>query len=258
MRLNKRKPEKSKLIAVGFCDLGPDDVDLTKAAELSVGGETLAVTGLVPSKNGRKYVHKDDGVTFLIKPDRRGSSRAKFKLSLKKDLSGSVDPDAVLSMRFAGADMDGKGSVTLTRGKFALRKVRGTLIEPNLYLLRTKVKLGGTGKDALKMVLGLATADATPATAPDVEVRFGDSLEAVIPAASFVKKRERFVFKGDVQGITQVVLDYAREMVKIKGKRLDLGSFAEGANAVLVSVRVGSEERAIRVRMIRKGARLRY
>jgi hypothetical protein len=258
VKLNDRRPERSKLIAVGFCDLGPDVVDLTKAAALSVGGETVAVAGLIPSKNGSTYVHEDDGVTFLIKPDRRGSSRAKFKLSMKKDFSGKVDPDADLSMRFAGADLDARGSVTLTKGKYALRRVRGTLLEPDLYLFRAKGKLNGTGKDGLKLLLGLATGSDTPASASEIEVRFGENLEVVIPAADFVKKGDRFEFKGDVQGITRVVLDYAKEMVKIAGKGLDLGAFAEGASAVHVSVRVGSEEKAIRVRMVRKGARLRY
>ena len=130
VKLNDRKPERSKLIAVGFYDLGPGEVDLTKAATLDVGGESVAVPGLAPSANGSKYVHEEAGVSFLIKPDRRGSSRAKFKLRVTKDLAGKVDPDAVLVMRFAGADTAGTGSVTLTGGKYALRRVRGTLVEP--------------------------------------------------------------------------------------------------------------------------------
>ncbi|MHC4471943.1 MAG: hypothetical protein ACYS99_13370, partial [Planctomycetota bacterium] len=175
-----------------------------------------------------------------------------------KDLSGKVDPDAALNMRFEGADLDGKGSVTLTKGKYALRRVRGALLEPNLYLSRAKVKLKGPGKDTLKLLLGLATGSDVPAGVSDVEVRFGESLEVVVPAADFVERGDRFEFKGDVGGITLVVLDYAKEIVKIKGKGLDLGAFAEGANTVLVSVRIGTEDRAVRVRMVRKGSNLRY
>ena len=53
-------------------------------------------------------------------------------------------------------------------------------------------------------------------------------------------------------------VDYLRELVTIKGRNLDLGAFPEGAQAVEITVRIGTDERAVRVRMVRKGKSLKY
>jgi hypothetical protein len=55
-----------------------------------------------------------------------------------------------------------------------------------------------------------------------------------------------------------VVLDYARESIFIAGKKLDLGSFAQGGNPVRISVKLGDDERAVLVRMSRKGTLMKY
>ncbi|MHC4471162.1 MAG: hypothetical protein ACYS99_09385, partial [Planctomycetota bacterium] len=146
----------------------------------------------------------------------------------------------------------------LTKGKYALKRVRGALIEPDLYLARAKAALKGAGKDKLKLVLGLATDASTPGSAQSMRIRFGDKLDVTIPAGSFEGKGERYEFKGDMEGITKVVLDYAKEALTIKGKGMDLGDFAEGASSVLVGIDLGDQGRAVRVRMVRKGAGLRY
>ncbi|MEN8149905.1 MAG: hypothetical protein ABFS86_08785 [Planctomycetota bacterium] len=258
MKLNAKKPEKSKLIAAGIFDTGPDPVDLTMEATLTVGGLEVSIPGLELAPSGKQYRYRDDRLTFLIKPNRRGSSRAKFKLSIKDDLAGKVDPDAVLEIRFECDGMEGRGACTLTSGKFALKKVRGTLIEPTLHLWRMAAKVKGGGKDALKFIVGLATSGPVPATVPDVRVVFGDAIDVTIPAASFERVGDAFLFKGDADGITMVKVDFAKEAVVVKGKNLDLGTFSEGANSMLLGVEIGGEGGIVGVRVNLKGSQLRY
>jgi len=258
VKVNERKPEKSKVIAAGYFDMGPDAMDLTESATLTIGNEVVSVPGLVPNAGATKYVHKVPGLLFQIVPNRRGSSRAKFKLKMTGDLTGKVDPDEDLDLRFECDEVDSRGCCALTSGKYALKKVRGTLLHPNLYLSRVKAKIAGGGKDKLKLVLGLATDGSTPAAAEDVRIRFGDDLDVTIPAGSLTREGDRFVFKGDAEGITQVVVDYARESVTVKGKGMDLGDFPQGACSVLVGIEIGGEGRAVRVRMVRTNAALRY
>jgi hypothetical protein len=256
VRLNEKNPEKSKLIAVGFCDLGPKPIDFSKLAGIDVGHVFATFEGLDPNRKGSKYLHKEDGLLFLIKPSRHGSSFAKFKLKITGNLDGKIDPGAPLDLGFGVDVMEGEGMVTLTNGKYALRRVRGTLIEPNLYLAKAKGRIKGPGKDSVKLLLGLATAGTTPA-ASDLTVRFGD-YEATIPAADFTNKGDRYDYRGSGDGIARVVLDYKKEAIKIQVKGLDLGAYPEGASEVLVGVTLGADRRAVRVRMARKGSSFRY
>ena len=113
------------------------------------------------------------------------------------------------------------------------------------------------GKDSLTRVVGLATDGTTPAAASDFSVEFG-GLFATIPAGSFKKSGDRFTFKGDVNGITSVTLDYAREQITVQAKNADLGPFAAGGNATTIGVQLGSDGRAVTVRTVRSGTSLRY
>jgi len=174
------------------------------------------------------------------------------------DFSGKIDLEGQVELHFKNAALDAEGIVKLTKGRYGLGKVRGALIAPNLYLARATATLKGNGKDALALVVGLATGGTTPADASNVTIGFGNNLLVTIPAASFTKTGDRFVFSGDVGGITKVILDYARETMAVFGKKLDLGEFTAGGNQVQVSVQVGDDARAVAVRMVRKGATMKY
>jgi hypothetical protein len=255
VKLNDRKPEKSKLVASGFFDLGPDAVDLTKPASLTVGGQKVAIAGLVADPSG-KFTHKGDGISFSVKPSKAGSSRAKFKLKMTGDLRGKVDPDAAIEMRFTSDAIDGRGVVTLTKGRYSYRKVRGTLVAPNLYLTKSKGKLKGGGKDALTVIVGMATDGKTPAAA-DVSITFaGKAWE--IDAAEFEREGDAYVYRGAAGGIGMCRLDYGKEQMTVKAKGIDLGTFAEGPQPVVVVLSVGTDERAVGVRMVKKGKGLKY
>ena len=60
---------------------------------------------------GKRFVFTDDAVKFQIKLGK--SSRAKFKLQVKGDLGGRIDPNEPLRIRFATASADGTGTVGL-------------------------------------------------------------------------------------------------------------------------------------------------
>jgi len=254
--VNKKDASKSELVAAGFIDTGPNEVDLKSAASLDVGGFHFNAPSLTPRR--KTFILESEGTTLKIIPKGMGSSRAKFKLITVGDFSGKIDPEGELALRFANSAVDASGTVTLTDGRYALGKIRGALIAPNLYLARARTTLKGSGKDALQMVVGLATGGTTPADASDLTIGFGNNFLVVVPAAAFTKVGDRFLFTGASEGITKVVLDYARERIAIFGKRLDLGEFAEGGNRVLVSVGLGDDMRAVTVRMSRKGSTMKY
>jgi hypothetical protein len=54
------------------------------------------------------------------------------------------------------------------------------------------------------------------------------------------------------------VLDYKRETITVKGKALSLGSYADGSDAVTISIGLGTDSRAVAVRAVKKGTSLKY
>jgi hypothetical protein len=256
-KVNAKDVTKSRLAAKGFFDTGPGAVvGLTAAATLDVGGLHIDASSLTPK--GKAFVLTSGGTTFTIVPNKSGSSHAKFVLKVTGDFTGEVAADGPLTLHFHDATVDGSGTVTLAQGKYALGKVRSALVAPDLYLLRAAAKLKGGGKDKLALLVGFATNGTTPAQASDVEVGFGGTFSATVPAASFIKKGDTFTFKGNIGGVTKVVVNYARETIAVAGSGLDLGTFAQGGNAVTVAIGIGSDARVVDVRMARKGTGLKY
>ncbi len=254
---NASDPLKGKLVSAGVFDTGSEAVDLTGAATLEVGSFVVPIAALPPKGTG--FLYREGGVTLSIKPAKTGSSRAKFKLVVVGDLTGAVDPNQALPVRFANAAVDAGGEVVLTDGKFKLGRQRGALITPGIYLAKARAKLADAGADAFALTAGLATDGQTPAAASDATVAFGDAFAATVPAAAFARKGERWsgeVAVGD--GSVSVVLDYLRETAAVKGKGVELGTFAQGPVPLRVELSVGDAARAVTVRAVRKGASLRY
>ena len=108
------------------------------------------------------------------------------------------------------------------------------------------------------MVLGMVAERPTPAEPADLRLVFGEGVDVTIPAGSFSVTGDRHVFRGNVEGITKVVVDYAKMTVKVRGKGLDLGSIPEGAVELSVAASLGEDARVARMRMVRRGSRLRY
>ena len=257
-RKNAAKPAKSVLKASGFFDTGSQDVDLTAAATLTVGKVDFHVPSLEASPDGRTFRYEDGGLKFTVVKNPFGSSRAKFRLQFTGDLGESVPTDGDLLLRFHNDAVDGACRVQVEKGGFRIGRKRGSLSVPNLFVVRSHAIVAGDGKDELAIIVGLAAGGSTPSSASDVHVRYGTVLDATIPAASFTKKGESYVFKGDVDGITGVTLDYLREQVTIVGKGLDLGAFPAGQSPLTIVVGVGEDERGVAVRVARKGNLLKY
>ena len=255
-KVHAKVAAKSSVSADGIFDTGPDTPDFAAAATLDVGGLHFDIPGLTPA--GKGFTFTGGGVKFSITPNPYGSSRAKFKLDYKGDLTGKVAQNGPLDLYFANAITDGGGTVILDRGAFALGKVSGALVQPNLFIVRARADLNGAGDDELSVIVGLATGGTTPATAPDLTFGFAGSLSATIPAGDFVRKAATDTFTGNVNGITKVVIDYARGQISITGKALTLGNFAEGGNPVLITVGLGADVRAVLVRMGRIGNTMKY
>jgi hypothetical protein len=249
---NASDPAKGKLVSAGTLDTGSADADFTGAATLEVGGFSVPIPALAPKGTGLLF--REGGVTLSIKPSKTGSSRAKFKLVVLGDLTGAVDPNQPLAVRFANAAVDARGEVGLTGGKFKLGRQRGALVAPAVFLAKLKARLADAGPDSFSLLAGLATDGQTPAEAPSVRVEIGDAYAALVPASAFTRQGDRYVAKGDVG----VVLDYLRETVAVKAKGVELGAFAQGANALRVEIAVADDARASTVRAVRKGASLRY
>jgi len=108
------------------------------------------------------------------------------------------------------------------------------------------------------MVVGLATGGTTPASVPDLTISFGPTYTATIPAASFVRKGDKFVFKGSAGGVTSATLDYLRETITVSAKKVDLGTYAPGPGVVTLGAGLGDDERSVSVRMVRSGRSLKY
>jgi hypothetical protein len=254
VKANAKDPARSRFLAAGIFDTGPGLVDLSAAARLDVGGLSVSVPGL--TRTGNRFLLADGGLTFIVKPARTGSSKALFRMKLLGDPI-VVDPASELTIRFRNPAVDGLGTVRLAGGRYALRRVRGALIAPTLYLFNLRARLAGAGRDALAVRLGLATNGATPAVAPDLTFSIGDGYAVTIPSASFTRQGDRFVAAGTA-GLPSAVLDYRRELVTIRARKVDLGTFAEGPQPLELAVTLGNDARMNRVRAVKRGKALRY
>jgi streptogramin lyase len=253
---NARNPARSRLLAVGIFDTGSQAVDLSASATLTVAALTEGPTALAPM-HGR-FVLKQNGLLFAVRPARTGSSKAIFRLKVKRDLTGLVARDGRLDIRFVDPAVDGLGTVLLGGGRYRLGARPGALLAPNLYLARARARLAGAGKDKLSIRVGLATDGTMPASAPDLRIGFGPSFVANVPGSAFAIQGRRFVLRQPTAGLTSAILDYARETLTVRAKRVDLGTFGPGLQPVTVAVGIGADARANRVRMLHTGKRLAY
>lgn len=260
VKLNPKDVALSTLTAAGTFDAGVAATDLSGDATLDVGGVTTTVTLVADAKGN--YRHTDDAVDLRLVPGKTGGSRGTFTLKKVGDLTGLVDDTGAgtLSLRITHPSFDAAGTVTLAKGKFALGKTRGTLVEPSFFVAKAKGTSVGAGFDSLKLVTGFATSGATPAAAPNFRIKFGDSFEVVVPSATFgAPVKDRFTALAPAPGVASVVLDYAKETITVSGSALDLGTFAAGTSVpVTVGLSLGTDNRSVALRMSRNATKIAY
>ena len=251
-------PALSRLTVTGLLDTGPDAVDLGLAATLDVGGWSLDAAALAPNASGKLFTFEDEGLLLTVRPAPSGSSKASFRLKAQDDFDGLLVEDADTAVAFTSLACDGTSLVTLDGLSFTLGKKPGTLVAPELHLQAGKARLKGGGEDTLVLRLGLATGGVAPPAAPDVTLGFGATFSELVPSASFTRVGNKDVYAGPPGGLTSVVLDYAKERLVVKARDVDLGAFDEGGNAVTVWAQLDLDAWAVAVRMVRKGATLKY
>ncbi len=253
-----RGSRPARLRVKSFFDTGPNPVNLTSAATLTIGESVIEIPGLTARANGRSFEYKVEGVRLTIKPSAVGSSRATLSLDVSGDVPAALARDGELDLRFKGAGFDAAGAVKLAGGKFTFGRTHGTLLSPEIDIRKAKASLAGIGRHGFKVVAGLPNEGPAPASASDVTIAFGSIYHATVPAADFVHKGNKFIFKGNASGITNVVLDYDQERIAIRGKEIDLGTVPIGPTKLLLIVTIGADTRAVEVRAVHNGKLLKY
>jgi hypothetical protein len=260
LKIGKTSPAASTITVAGTLDMGNSATDLSGDATLTVGDLALPVS-LVKDAKGR-YRGKTTTSDFSVVPPKTGSSRANFTLKAVGDFGAVVAAagEGPLPLRFAHPQLDARGQVTLTTGKYADRKKRAALVAPNLALLRAKATIVGAGGDALDLAVAFATDGTTPAAAPDVVVSFGPTFTVSVPSATFgAAKKGAFKALNPAAGVLSVTLDYAHETIAVKAKKTDLGAIATSAGVpVDVVVSFGADARTVKTRLGGKGTKTAY
>jgi hypothetical protein len=197
---------------------------------------------------------------LTLTPNAKGGSRVPFSLAWTGDLTGAFALDGEISPRLRIGGLDTKGTIVLAGGKFNRAKAAGRLIIPCIFPEKVLAGLKGGGKDTLNATIGFATPGTGPASLdPGFTFAFGPSFTADVAASSFgPKKKEKFTYKNKAGGLTDVVVDYAKGVVTVKGKGLDLGTFTDGANEVTIRIVVAGVERIVVVRLTKSGPKLVY
>jgi len=256
VKIDKKDATKFTLTASGVFDVGSQAPDLAGDATLTVGDVSLPVS-LVAGKKG-VLAHKDAVVDFTVVRPKSGSSKASFKLKCTGDFSGFLDENASGSvlLRLQNPALKAECSVTLAAGRYEHGRTRGALAEPSFFVMTSRAKAAGAGKDSLQLVAGLATDGTTPEAAPNVRIAFGANFEIRIASADFGPAvKDRFTAVKPAPGVSLVVLDYRKETITVRGSKLDLGSFDEGQSVpVSIGVSLDTDNRSVDVRMARKDA----
>ncbi len=258
LKPNAAAPELSRLSVIGQLDTGPDAVDLSQAATLTIGGWSLAAPALATNPSGKLFTFEDEGLKLSVRPSPSGSSRATFRLKAQDDFTGLLVADSDTAVAFESLACEGTSLVTLEGLAFTLGKKPGTLVEPALHLQAARARLKGGGADSLVLRLGLATGGVAPPAAQDLVVGFGDLYADSVPAEAFTRIGSKDVWTGPPGGMVSAVVDHAKERLTVRAKGVDLGAFAEGGNPVIAWVALGENSWAVAVRMVRKGPALKY
>lgn len=257
-RINTSTPAKSRLTAAGNLDVGTNDLDPSGTTRVTIGGTTYSFDGLGLDATGKRFRLTNPDIDLRVRFSKRGGSASAFRLTLRRDLAGIVDPEGPLTMRFENGGVDAAALFSLTKGAYRGSKPRGALASPALYPTLALARVKGAGKDTLALRGGFATDGTTPATASEVEVSFGTVLHQTISAESFVRSGDRWTYKGAPGGITQLTIDYAKQSITLKAKKADLGAFDADRNPVELRVRIGADSRAVRVLVGRRGVAVGY
>jgi uncharacterized protein (DUF2345 family) len=255
-KIDAKTPSKSKLTVTGTIDLGSSPPDLAAPPTFRAG--PLEIDFGAPVTKGKKRVYSATGAVLVLTPDASGRSHVAFSLTRTGDLAG-VPADGEIDPTFSVGAFVAKGAIVLTKGKYALGRIRGGLIIPCVYVGHAAVTESATaGKDKLTLSMGFDTGEGPLLPVSDFTLTFGGGFAVTIPKEQFTRKGLRDSFKGNVLGTRTVVIDHAKGTVSVTGKEMDLGTLPAATGPVTVSVVFGRIDRANTVVMSRTGAKLTY
>jgi hypothetical protein len=251
-RANAAHPEKSTLVASGLLDTGTVAQDFSGPATFFAGRFRLDVPAFVAK--GRSLTYAAGGIKLKITPAKNGSSRAAFSVKAVGDLAGKLALDGPLRFDFTDAAHSLTGTVGLTAGALGLHGVTA----PRLGILSAAATVRGGGRDSLKLRLSFVPDGALPAAPEDLTIGFGGTYRFLLPAAFFARRGFADVLVAKSGGITKANVDHRKGTITVAGAGLDLGAFATGANAVVVTITRGADTRSVPIRMALAGTKLSY
>ncbi len=234
----RRRPQ---LRISGSVDMSAQQEALAARAEVSVGGRTIVMDPLLSARGGKQFDYRDDTVRFSLIPPRSGSSRARFVLHVREDFTGFAELDGPLPIRLSTARFQAVATVVLDGGRYRGQRLPGTLIRPGAYVQNPLVRLRGEGRDTFAATLGYAAPANIPGTAPDFRFDLGDNISVTIPGGDFTPRGSRFVFRGNVNGVTNVTIDARRGRVTVRGKEATFGAGEAGLAPLRVLLGVGND-----------------
>src|SRR6185295_4710954 len=117
--------------------------------------------------------------------------------------------------------------VTLTKGAFALGKVRGDLVAPPFFPSKASIAANDGKPDALSFSGGFGNAGPTPSVLGDVHIAVGDTFDRTIAGSAFTRKGNVFSHSEKGAGTAlSVSLDFGRGIMKVKSKGIEVGLFS--------------------------------
>lgn len=249
-----------RLVVSGVMDFGGSDVVLLGVARLNVGNRQFDFI-LGTDRRGRG-VYTSETMSLRITPSKLGSSKAAFTMSVAGDFSSFLDGEGTgnVEIRFERGLYHVRGSADVTRGKFALGAVRGSLVEPGFRVSAAHGVVKDGAADKLDLTLGVGGTEDAPSTVPDVTVGFGDTFSVTVPTTAFTQTSAGvFTAKDPAQGVKILVVDYAHETVVFKARKVELGDFGDNpTTTVACTLKLGDDTRTFTFRMAQRGAALIY
>lgn len=258
----KRKSRRDAtpgLKARGTLDLGVNDIDFTRPGQLLVGDRVYSLESGLVAKGKRRFVYADDEVRFEVRLRKNGTSKARFKLRIRDDLSGALDPDGDLELSFRNGQMQAQGTVALRGGKLADRR-NPALSDPGLVPVQAKIKLREDYLDRFDFTLRFDPAQYVADAG--VELWFGDDWYAYVPQHELEGARGsrlRYRSKSGA-GLSKVVIDLEKGEIHVSAKDLPLADLHSDSDEPILrfGVGFGGHDTRCQVRAVRKGDVIRY
>lgn len=261
LKPNEARPHKSQFSFEAYLDPGPGGVDPDAPCAVRVDRLLIEIPAFRKRKGGWRYA--DKGVKVDVFPSRTGSSLVRLKVRWKGDLGGRVYTGGSFRVRSTIGGGSHAAYVHLFKHRYKPGK-KGLLESPGLCLRSVNARLRGGRVRSLKLVAGLGGRKPVWKADIHVTVAVGD-WEVQIPGDEFKYgslDRDYWAFRGNIQGITSIELDYTADRMTVEATDPAMGAFPTGTHTVPVRLAVDDVRYDVSyeatVRMVSKRGRLRY